>query len=92
MAELVDALGSGSSVLTDVEVQVLSRARCVPQELCDEEHVDSSFKAYPERDYGLPHIEEGFFFASVIRGLCNHPDFGAADNFVSPVTVNSTQI
>ena len=26
MAELVDALGSGSSVLTDVEVQVLSRA------------------------------------------------------------------
>ena len=32
MAELVDALGSGSSVLTDVEVQVLSRAeikRCI---------------------------------------------------------------
>ncbi len=26
VAELVDALGSGSSVLTDVEVQVLSRA------------------------------------------------------------------
>jgi len=45
---------SGSSVLTDVEVRVFSRA---------------VLKHYPERDYGLLHIEEGFFFASVIRGL-----------------------
>jgi hypothetical protein len=44
---------SGSSVLTDVEVQVLSRA---------------FVKCYSEKDYGLPRIEEGFFFVFLVDG------------------------
>ena len=35
---------SGSIVRKDVEVRGFSRARCVPQELCDEEHIDSIYK------------------------------------------------
>ena len=65
VAELVDALGSGSSVLTDVEVRVFSRA---------------VLSIYPERDYGLSQLRKAFYLLICSAGYSKNTTISGNDD------------